>query len=183
MGLMGDWLRGKRMKDPVRGTAQIVACSRWSTPAVASNLVMNLVVSAEGMPATPVEHECMCRQDRWPHASQVLPVTVDRADPSRLRVEWDELRTHADQIDEQSQRLAAAMNGGGTRESTGNNDLVDQLQAAFPGAQITVSAHQPKLSDLTGGDSVERLERLAALHRSGALTDEEFAAAKARLLG
>jgi hypothetical protein len=66
--------------------------------------------------------------------------------------------------------------------STGD-DLVDQLRAAFPGAEITVSSHQPKLSDLTGGDSVERLERLAALHRSGALTDEEFAAAKARLLG
>ena len=28
MGLMADWLRGKRMKDPVRGTAQVVACSR-----------------------------------------------------------------------------------------------------------------------------------------------------------
>ena len=61
--------------------------------------------------------------------------------------------------------------------------LVEQLRAAFPGADITVNSHTPKLSDLTGGDPVERLERLAALHRSGALTDEEFAAAKARLLG
>jgi hypothetical protein len=63
------------------------------------------------------------------------------------------------------------------------DDLVEQLRAAFPGAEITVSSHNPKLSDLTGGDPVERLERLAALHASGALTDEEFAAAKARLLG
>ncbi|HEY6891079.1 MAG TPA: SHOCT domain-containing protein [Solirubrobacter sp.] len=64
-----------------------------------------------------------------------------------------------------------------------SDDLVEQLRAAFPGAEITVSSHTPKLSDLTGGDPIERLERLAALHRSGALTDEEFAAAKARLLG
>ena len=63
------------------------------------------------------------------------------------------------------------------------DELVEQLRAAFPGAEITVSSHNPKLSDLTGGDPVERLERLAALHASGALTDEEFAAAKARLLG
>ena len=35
MGLMGDWLRGKRMKDPVRGTAQVVACSRMTQAAVA----------------------------------------------------------------------------------------------------------------------------------------------------
>jgi hypothetical protein len=141
---------------------------------------MNLVVSADGMPATPVEHECMCRQDRWPHGGQVLPVTVDRADPTRLRIEWDEVRSHEDRIAEQAHRLAAQMNNGGA--STGN-ELVDQLRAAFPGAEITVSSHQPNLADLTGGDSVERLERLAALHRSGALTDEEFAAAKARLLG
>jgi hypothetical protein len=107
-------------------------------------------------------------------------VTVDRADPTRLRIEWDEVRTHEDRIAEQAEALAARMNSGGA--STGN-DLVDQLRAAFPGADITVSSHQPNLADLTGGDSVERLERLAALHRSGALTDEEFAAAKARLLG
>ncbi|WP_139123003.1 SHOCT domain-containing protein, partial [Cellulosimicrobium cellulans] len=32
-------------------------------------------------------------------------------------------------------------------------------------------------------DLVDRLERLAALHRDGALTDAEYARAKARLLG
>jgi hypothetical protein len=177
MGLMGDWLRGRRMKQPVRGTAQVVACSRW-TQGISANVAMSLVVSADGVPATPVEHECICHQSRWPHAGQVLPVTVDRADPTRLKVEWDEVSSHEDRIAEQAEAIAARMNGAGT-----GNDLVDQLRAAFPGAEITVSAHQPKLSDLTGGDSVERLERLAALHRSGALTDEEFAAAKARLLG
>jgi Short C-terminal domain len=181
MGLMGDWLRGKRMKDPVRGTAQVVACSRITQAAVASNCAMSLVVSADGLPATPVEHEAMCRQDRWPRAGQVLPVTVDRADPTRLRIEWDEVRTHSDRIAEQADALAAQMNNRGGA-GTGN-DLVDQLRAAFPGADITVTSHEPRLSDLTGGDSIERLERLAALHRSGALTDEEFAAAKARLLG
>ncbi len=33
-----------------------------------------------------------------------------------------------------------------------------------------------------GGDLLESLERLAALHQTGALTDQEFAAAKASLL-
>jgi hypothetical protein len=177
MGLLGDWLRGRRMKDPVRGTAQVVACSRVTQTATMSNCAMNLVVSADGMPATPVEHETMVRQDRWPYGGQVLPVTVDRADPTRLRIEWDEVPTHEDRAAEQAEALAAQMNG------QAGNELVDQLRAAFPGAQITVSAHEVNMADVTGGDSVERLERLAALHRSGALTDEEFAAAKARLLG
>ena len=34
-----------------------------------------------------------------------------------------------------------------------------------------------------GDDRIEQIERLAALHRSGALTDDEFAAEKRRLLG
>ena len=32
-------------------------------------------------------------------------------------------------------------------------------------------------------DVIAQIEKLAALHQSGALTDEEFAAAKAKLLG
>lgn len=35
----------------------------------------------------------------------------------------------------------------------------------------------------TGGDTMDQLERLASLHAGGALTDEEFSAAKARILG
>jgi hypothetical protein len=35
----------------------------------------------------------------------------------------------------------------------------------------------------TDGDQIEKLERLAALHASGALSDTEFGAAKAKLLG
>ena len=35
----------------------------------------------------------------------------------------------------------------------------------------------------TGGDTTEQLAQLAQLHASGALTDAEFTAAKAKLLG
>jgi hypothetical protein len=34
-----------------------------------------------------------------------------------------------------------------------------------------------------GGDTTEQLSQLAQLHASGALTDDEFSAAKAKLLG
>jgi hypothetical protein len=34
-----------------------------------------------------------------------------------------------------------------------------------------------------GDDTISRLQQLASLHDSGALTDEEFAAAKAQVLG
>lgn len=84
--------------------------------------------------------------------------TVDRADPSRLKVEWDELPTHQDLIQQRTEAM---------------------LAGAVPG--VTVA--EPVVVDLRGADPVDRLERLAALHASGVLADEEFAAAKARLLG
>ena len=41
----------------------------------------------------------------------------------------------------------------------------------------------PEASSPPAADPFAQLERLGALHRSGALTDDEFAAAKARILG
>ena len=45
-----------------------------------------------------------------------------------------------------------------------------------PAEAIPVPVPEP------GGDIVSRLERLAALHKAGALTDDEFAALKTKLL-
>jgi hypothetical protein len=78
--------------------------------------------------------------------------------------------------------------------------VVEQLRAMFPDAQISVSqssdATDPGLAARMFGlpapppapgaaadDAIAGLERLAKLHASGALTDAEFTAAKARLLG
>ena len=55
-----------------------------------------------------------------------------------------------------------------------------QMERAFDNmeaAQAKAAEPQPPQSD----ESLDRLERLAALHASGALTDEEFAAQKAVL--
>src|SRR5215217_8096000 len=79
-----------------------------------------------------------------------------------------------------------------------------QMQAGdqmFPGASIDVSdsmvqgMFDPQQAAMMGigtlqaqpapaqSDPVDRLERLASLRDSGAITDDEFSAAKARLLG
>ena len=76
------------------------------------------------------------------------------------------------------------------------DELVARLREMFPGAKIDVSessvdaSSNPELAAQVLGslgmgkpDPIAQLERLAALHASGALSDAEFAAAKARLLG
>jgi hypothetical protein len=64
-----------------------------------------------------------------------------------------------------------------TQQSQGN----DQAQAAYAQTQAPPAAPAPAPAGPT--DSTAELERLAKLHESGALTDEEFAAAKSKLLG
>lgn len=46
-----------------------------------------------------------------------------------------------------------------------------------------LQASQPSAIPAASGDAVAELEELASLHRQGMLSDEEFAAAKAKLLG
>jgi len=171
------------MDDPVRGTAYISGCSQHAGSATSSNIAMTLVVSADGLATTTVEHECLCRHDRWPSPGATLPVTVDRSDPTRLRVEWDEVVPDT----------PPPTTGNATADA-----IVAHIQQASPGAQVAVSretieatvgkdAADQVMRALQGeppeDDAVADLERLARLHAAGGLTDEEFAAAKAKLLG
>ena len=63
---------------------------------------------------------------------------------------------------------------------TQQNQYNDQAQAA---SAQTQAAPPPAAAAPAATDSTAELERLAKLHESGALTDEEFAAAKSKLLG
>jgi hypothetical protein len=57
------------------------------------------------------------------------------------------------------------------------------MQAAAQQAAAQQAAAAPPPPAAGGGDNLAELERLAALKQQGVLTDEEFAAAKAKLLG
>jgi len=61
-------------------------------------------------------------------------------------------------------------------------EVNDQAQAAYAATEAP-PAPAPAAPAAPAGDTTAELERLAQLHQSGALTDEEFAAAKAKLLG
>ena len=65
-------------------------------------------------------------------------------------------------------------------EGLGVETLHARAQRALAGVPVTVAMVEP--STPVADDLAGQLERLAALHRSGALDDDEFAAAKRRLL-
>ncbi len=54
-----------------------------------------------------------------------------------------------------------------------------QVQQAVKQQQMA----EQYIRDVSGGSSADELEKLGRLHRDGVLTDEEFAAQKAKVLG
>lgn len=107
MGLLGDMFGGLRMKDPVRGTAQVVSCTAHHGDGVMQSCRMQLVVQAEGVPAKAVEHSAPVHRKRWPSPGLTVPVTVDRSNPERLKVEWDEIESSGDRADAAAEGLAS----------------------------------------------------------------------------
>jgi hypothetical protein len=203
----------KRMKDPVRGMAQVVGSSRPPHNASFGNCKLTLVVQADGVEPTPVEHHNLLTPvSKWPRPGMSIPVTVDRANPDRISIEWDEIATGEDSAAAQAQAMADAMRAGGSQGADASG-VVGQIQQMFPGATVQVmGGGQPspeqitKLERVTGHDldgdgqvggpaptapaaepepedRIEQLERLAKLRESGALTDAEFDAEKRRVLG
>jgi len=90
MSLMGisDWRAKKQMKYPVRGILRITGAD--DAQAVSANTRFSGVISAPGVPDTTVHHQTD-QGDRLAGV-QELPVLVDRADPRRFTILWDELQ-------------------------------------------------------------------------------------------
>jgi hypothetical protein len=149
VGLFDRLRGGDRMKEPVRGIAQVVSCSAPHGDSGEQSCRMALVVEAEGVPATTAEYDGLVERARWPVPGTALPVTVDRAEPRSFRIEWDEIEPSRDLAAPSDEGVSAALRAGAAR---------------------------------TEDDQLDRLERLARLRELGALTDDEFAAQKRRIL-
>ena len=131
------------MSQPVQGTAQVVSATMPAEDATSGNCSMSLVVSAEGLEPTAVEHTGMAKVKRWPYPGMTLPVTVDLADPTRLKIHWDEVQTNRESSQQQAEQIAEMMKGGAgaTGQGTGM-DLAAALQqaAAAAGQQANPAA-------------------------------------------
>jgi hypothetical protein len=129
---------------------------------------------------------------------------IDRADPSRCKIEWDEVPDSREVGKSAAEQLAAAMRGeqvagGFTTQSVEivgdvssltddqraklemlGIDLETLVNAAQAGTTVTWGAPD----DGAGDDArLARLERLAALRAQGVLTDAECEEQKRRILG
>jgi hypothetical protein len=102
---------GTRMTDPVRGQAEVVACSDYHGKGIKQLCTMQLVVHADGVPPTSQEHHLLAPRDKWPAPGMTLPITIDRADPAKMYILWEEVQEPRERDVQAAEALAAKMRG------------------------------------------------------------------------
>jgi hypothetical protein len=78
------------MKDPVRGIFRVTGFYDAHPSSSPPGTRITGVIVADGLPATPAEHKVSGRE-HWADSKE-LPVLVDRTDPSRFVILWDEVK-------------------------------------------------------------------------------------------
>ena len=154
MGLF-DRLRGKSMEDPVPGTAKVLqAQDRTETDALISRTVLKLVVSAEGLEPTNVTWKGMVKAHKRPRRGGVLPVTVDRANPEHVEIDWDEAPnvvkqlvggTYSDLTAEQKQTVEETQ-----AKVLANSDEFMKLTEQFKNGEIDQDELMKRSNELMG---------------------------------
>ncbi|MHC2619003.1 hypothetical protein ACVIW2_001035 [Bradyrhizobium huanghuaihaiense] len=111
-----------RITNPVDGWLQVVACSPF--PDAAGEMVLHPrcdidgVVTAERLAATAVQYSGYdVPKAKWPRPGVMLPVTVNLADPTRFRIEWDLVPTGR----EAAETLAADLRGAQQADTLGRH--------------------------------------------------------------
>ena len=186
----------KILRNGLPGRATIVASSPPSRKSTTFNMAMTLQVHVEGIPPYEVEDEWWVKSaDTELLGSFPLPVKVDREDHERVAIDWEQFRHEADeQKRERREALAsggldgATVNIGEAATVEGSLDpataaRVEQVLGSF-GVHVDLDERaepRPAGAD-PSEDTIAKLERLQALRASGALTEEEFAEQKRRIL-
>jgi hypothetical protein len=194
------------LKNGVAGTAEVLHLAYQFGQSSLSNRQLALRVQVPGMDPYEVEGQWFVRGkyvDDLRRGSQI-PVKVDADDPSKVAIDWDGL-AHPDPVElafaaptEVTVHQQAVIDFSPTLDLRNDPELRRKIEAVVgyeltPGQTLSVAENDPLMQqrilqvvqEHAAGtdDTTSKLETLARLRSSGALTEAEFAAAKAKILG
>ena len=170
------------IKDGLKGSAVVQSSSMPTPQAQLYNATMWLDVHVEGRAPYRVHHECMVKAGKHPWPGTTLPVIVDRENPERIDVQWEDIQTIDERMAEGPGPAAPGAPGGGQPEviDLRGTEAAEQIRAALAGAAPAGAA--PAASGNVVEDRIASLERISTLRDSGVLSEAEFEAEKARIL-
>jgi hypothetical protein len=99
----------KSMADPVPGTLLVTAAAMPGRGSAYHMTRITGILSAEGVEPRAVQFGGLVKTSLWPSPGQQLPLVVDRADPGKFAILWDQVRGGGDAALDQAEALAAAM--------------------------------------------------------------------------
>ena len=176
----------KILKTGLPGTANVVTRGVYSPNASSFNLAMTLQVYVEGITPYEVEDNWMVKAKDTVALGGAIPVRVDPDDHQRVAIDWDGVRSGYEQQETARRQALAASGPAGPQAPglAGSPEVMRQVEQALgqAGVQLQQAASVGSGSP-AADDPVGKLERLAALRASGALTEEEFQEQKRRILG
>jgi len=130
---------------------------------------LQLVVQGEGVPATSVEHNEMINRNKWPSPGIALPITIDRSNPQKFKIEWDEVQDSHSRAAANAEAMAAMMRGETPQGGFGANVQVINASGRDP---RTLSEEQKAKLKMLGVD----VDQLAAQQGFGPAPPQEAAA-------
>jgi hypothetical protein len=153
------------------------------------NATLSLEVHVEGWEPYEVSHTCWVEADYHLKEGWQVPVTVDRENRERLKIEWSlyrtpdearqELAARALEGDKEAQReLLAGTDQGPPVDEDKANQAVREMNELLAPSYVT----GPKPAPAPAPDPAARLRKLAELRDAGLLTDADFAAKRAEIL-
>jgi hypothetical protein len=81
-------------KDPVEGSLHVVGATQLDPGRLRAPCHITYVIQAEGVETFSGETEVFAWTRQWPTPGQDLPVVFDRANPTKVQIEWDQVTTH-----------------------------------------------------------------------------------------
>ena len=178
--MLNPFTHSKVLKSGLPGRATIVGMSMPQGQATVFNLPMTLLVSVEGMAPYEVEDQWWVKDRDVEELKGSLPVRVDREDPATVAIDWETLRSERGVL---GVRDAIKFMRSGQDEQPAPAADPAVMAAQVQQAMDMANAFAAQAPAAGGDDVVSKLERLAALRDSGALTEAEFEQQKRRVLG
>jgi len=130
------------MHDPVTGTARVVDNDGMQSPPwQAIHCPLDLMVEAEGRPAYMVHITARPKTGKWPEINQLLPVVLDRSNPTRVEIVWDQVPSLRDRVQlRTAARLEPAQQaitgGSASAAPTGDGSPQDLMRQALAMSQL-----------------------------------------------
>jgi Short C-terminal domain len=194
--MLNPFTNRRILKNGVEARATIVDMPVLDGGPKPVNVAMVLRIDRAGEHPYEIRDHFMISGDEGLEIDDVIHVAVDRGNPHRLVIDWDKTR---DAIDRRQTAVNQVMEPGVPLPVTRVRDAIEEVdpghferrrtQLAEPAANGSApmddevdGRHDGSLPASAAEDLTSALERLAALHAAGALTDGEFAAAKSHVL-